>query len=144
MALEDAIAKLTAALESNTLILTKLATGGSATTGKPATAPAAAPAAAPATGGKGKKDQPAAPKEMSEDEFRKEFGGFLGVTDAKLKETRKSQVAAILAHFGVGRATEIPADKRIEAVGYLKVLLAGQTPEFMAEEASDDDGDALL
>lgn len=138
MALEDAITKLTAAVEANTAAIAKLAAAG----GKGA-APATAtdkPADKPATTKPPKADKPA---ELTEEAFRKAFGDFLGVTDKALKDTRKQQVSAILAHFGVAKATEISADKRVEAVGYVKALLAGQTPEFMAEEAADD-GDSLL
>ena len=136
MSIEESLAKLTSAVEANTAVLTKLLASG----GKPATAPAtpATPAEKPATAKKADK-----PAELTEEAFRKAFGDFLGVSDKGLKETRKTQVSAILQHFGVAKATEIPAENRAEAVGYVKALLAGQTPAFMNEEAADD-GDSLL
>lgn len=139
MSIEKALADLTAAVTANTAALSKMMSGAAAgkaadttTGGKPAT-----------TGG----TKPKTPKVPTADDIRNLFGGYMSGTKEKgERETRKQNVAAIVAHFGVERATELAEENRVEAIGYLKQFEAGETPDFMNEGGGEDgeDGDSLL
>lgn len=138
MSLEDRIEKLTAALERNSDILERgIKKSGAAPAPTADTAPAAAPKAAAA----GRKPAAVkAPKGPTEEDIRANFGTYLAVKDKAEKDARKDNVRAILNHFGVGTASEIPEDNRADAIAYLKQFVAGETPDFMNEGGEGDEG----
>ena len=122
--------KLTAALDRHSKALENIGKPGAAststkTTDKPETT---------------KKDES---KHPSDDQIRKAFGDYMNKGDDDEKETRKGHVLAIFGQYDVKRATDIPPEKRMESVGYLKQLMKGETPEFMAGEGGEG-GDDLL
>ena len=126
MSLEAALDRNTAAIEKQTALMEKLASGKAATT-----AAAVTPAKTQA--------KPAAAKAPTIDDLRSAAGTYLGVTDPAEREARKANVKSMIDHFGVGKVTEIPADNIAEAIGYFKTLTEGGTPDFMNESAAEDD-----
>jgi hypothetical protein len=136
MSLEDRIEALTAAVERNSNILEAgLKRTQGAAPGKPAAVAGKPAATKPAT------RRAAAP---TEEDIRTHFGGYLATKDKAEKEQRKSEVRAILDHFGAGLASEIAEENRAEAIGYIKQLVAGETPDFMNEDAGEEDSGAGL
>ena len=139
MALEDRMEALTKALDRNSTALEAiLAAGGSK-----------APAADKAADTKAADPKPPKPEKKpkvpTDDDIRSAFGAYLSVKDKGERETRKDNVKAIVDHFGVGKATEIAAESRAEALAYLKQFEAGEKPNFMAEENNGgEDGDSLV
>lgn len=127
MPLEDDIRALTKQLERNNNILEAgLKRSGTA----PATS-ARPPAGKPAAGRK-----PAVP---TEDKVREVVGAYLAAKDPSEKAVRKENVKAMLSHFGVGLASEIPEESRAEAIAFIEQFEAGETPNFMNEGASEED-----
>lgn len=138
MSLEKALAENTAALTLQTAaikaqmeLLAKLAgskagaattTATTAATTKPATTKAAA-----------------APKAKTMDDVRTLAGKFLGVTDPTERAANKESMKALIAHFGVDRATAISEEQIPEMCGHLETLIKGETPDFMNEEAAAED-----
>jgi hypothetical protein len=86
-----------------------------------------------ATTGKGSK----AAKAPSEDDIRTAFGAYMGVKDKDQRDERKAHVAKMIEHFGVERVTAIPEAQRAEALGYLKQLEAGETPDYAQGEEEE-------
>lgn len=131
MSLEEAIRENTAALKEQTALLKSKLGGGAAassTSGKPATDK-------PAT------DKPATTsKKVTLDTIKEKFGAFLGVEDKKVRAKRIEAVGAMMNHFGVAKASLLEAEQWPEALGYLKQLEAGETPDY-ANEGEDGDGD---
>ena len=135
MPLEESLDALTTALNRNSDILERgLKKAGAA----PAAAAPAKPGPKPAAGRK-----PAAAKVPTEDDIRTAFGGYLAVKDKTELSARKENVRAILNHFGVSYASEIPEESRGEALGYVTQLEAGETPDFM-NEPGEESGESLL
>lgn len=133
MAIEQALEKLTAAVEANTAALEAIRATGS---GKPSAAP---PAGTPAEDKpKGKSGRP--PKitpEMVSNAVRK----FTDVPPDEL-EARKEEVREIFKHpkIGVARAGEIPPDKRqlfLDMLEKRATELAEEVDE--ADESGEDD-----
>ena len=137
MSIEKALADLTAAVEKNSSLLAAMMKNAPATAGTKAAG--ATTAATKPAGGK------PAPKKKTptEEDIRNAFGGYMsGAKDKAERAERKENVAAIIAHFGVERATDIPEESRAEALGYIKQFEEGETPDFMNEGDGDgDDGD---
>lgn len=138
MSLEEALAANTAAIKEQTAFLKSLQAdkGGSASKAAPAAAGKAA------SGGK-----PATSKKVTLDTIKEKFGAFLGTDDKKLRAKRIEQVGAMMNHFGVERATLLEEENWAEALGYLKQLEAGETPDYGNEGEGDEDegeGDSLV
>lgn len=135
MSLEDDIQALTVQLKRNNDILEAgFKRAGAVTTAASAgRAPAPAPARAPAPAAA---RRPAAP---TEDKIRVEVGAYLSVKDPSEKAARKENVKAMLRHFGVSLASEIPEESRAEALGYIEQFAAGETPNFMNEGGVEED-----
>lgn len=149
MSLEEALKANTAAITAHTAALEKMI----AVAGKGATAPAAATTAAGkgATAAAGKGTTAAAGKGAAkgptEADLRKAAGAYLtGSDDADIREARKANVGVINEHYGVGKLTEIGADKYAEVIGYLERLTKGEAVEELGidAEGGDGDGDALV
>ncbi len=121
MALEDDIKALVTAVNANTAALSKIA---GAATAKAATAPATTK---PAT-------KPAAAKAPVLADIQKAFGDYLTVEEPE-RTTRKANVAAMNAHFGVDRASNLDPSKFPEALAMLAQYAAGEDPL-----AGDDEG----
>lgn len=136
MSLESALAALTVAVEANTAALN----------GIKGAAKAATEAKTPATTGGAKADKPKSTKakHATEEELRTAFGGYLSVKDKEERAERATQVGKILAHFEVAKATEIPEEKRAEAIGYVNLLVAGESLPFGEEEDEDDEEGSLI
>lgn len=164
MSLEAALTANTAALEKVAGLLaegnkvrTELLSSAGAVTGKTPKAPKApkeeVKPAAPA-GGTGSAALDAIVKEyggkLEEAAIRKEFGGYLGVTDEKEREARKPNVVAILAELGAAKATEIKEEDRAKAIFWLRKFAKGEKVDFKADlddasgAAADNAGDDLL
>ena len=142
------IEALTAALESNTAIQTKVlaalqgkaggaAAGAGAASGKPAGAAAGKPAGGKPAGGK---------KKTTVEDIAAAFGGYLGIKDKDEREVRKANVKAIVDYFGVAKATELDADNYDEALRYLQQYIDGETPDFDGGDGDEggDDDEALV
>ena len=141
--MSGSIEALTAALEANTAIQTKVlaalqgkaggAAAGAAASGKPAGAaasgkPAGAAAGKPA-GGK---------KKTTVEDIAAAFGGYLGIKDKDEREVRKGNVKAIVDYFGVAKATELDPSNYDEALKYLQQYIDGEEPDF---DGGGDEGD---
>lgn len=136
MSLEEALAENTAALKAHTAALNGVAAAAKGATAKPAAAATKPAAAAKPAAGKAK------PKAPTVDDIRAKFGGYLSTKDKELRELRLEQVAAINAHFGVAKASDLDPSLFAEALGYLATYEAGEEPEFVAaDEAGDDEGE---
>lgn len=133
MALEDDVRALTEQIKRNNNILEAgLKRSGIA-------APAAAVAApAKANARPGRRAAP-----PTEDKVREVVGAYLAVKDATEKAVRKENVKAMLSHFGVSLASEIPEENRAEALKYIEQFEAGETPNFMAESGEVEEDDVL-
>lgn len=131
MSLEDALAANTAAIKEQTAFMKSLQ-GDKGAAGKPA-----------GTGTKGT-DKPATAKKVTLDTIKEKFGAFLGTDDKKLRAKRIEQVGAMMNHFGVERATLLEEENWKEALGYLKQLEAGETPEYANEGDEGDEGESLV
>ncbi|HYD07503.1 MAG TPA: hypothetical protein VEC60_17330, partial [Reyranella sp.] len=88
---------------------------------------------------------------IDEAALRKEFGGYMGVTDEKEREKRKGNVVALLAEIGAAKATEIKDEDRPRAIYYLRKFAKGETVDFKADIADapaaakeEEAGDDLL
>lgn len=137
MPIEDALAKLTAAVEANTAALNNIKAAAGAKAGT-ATATTAAPKANTA--------KPAG-KAVSEADLRKAAGDYLSTKDAAEREERKANVAKITAHFGIDKLTSAPASEYGKIVEMLKKFTAGEVPEELAsgdEAGSEDDTDSMI
>ena len=134
--MSGSIEKLTAALEANTAAIEAMV---KASGGKPASG-AAKPAAVDAKPAAGKA-KPAAKKGKTLDDVAAAFGAFLDTKDAETRTERKSQVRAVLDHYGADRATKLDAENFEGAIAYLQQFLDGEVPDFMdeGEEAEDDE-----
>lgn len=136
MSLEERLAALQAAVEENTATL-KAGLKMSGAAPKPAAA-AASPKPAAA--------KPAAAKSKvpTNEDVKEVFSGYLAAKGAA-KETAKANVRAILAHYGVEKASEIPEENRAEALSYVEQFKRGETPNFMNEsEGGEGEDDGLL
>lgn len=140
--MSGAIEALTAALEANTAIQTKVlaaltSKGGAAASGtKAATDEKTKPAGdkPKAAGGK---------KKTTVEDIAAAFGGYLGIKDKDEREVRKANVKAIVDYFGAAKATEIPAESYDEALGYLQQYIDGETPEFAGGGEDEGEGDLV-
>lgn len=152
MAIEDLLTGLTTALNRNSDLLEKVLTAGKAgspgqPTGEKANPPRAAEQPSDA---KAATKAPAAPKGASktkaptEADIRSAFGSYLSVEARDEREARKANVKAILDHFGVNKATELPEENRAEAIGYINAFANGETPNFMADDGEGEDGEDAL
>lgn len=65
--------------------------------------------------------------------LRKEFGGYLGVSDEAERTKRKANVSAILEKIGAKKATEIADEDRPRAVFWLRKFAKGETVDFKAD-----------
>lgn len=130
--MSGSIEKLTAAIEANTAALNKIIASGG-------TKPAAAGAAATKPAGK-----PAGKKKTSVEDVAKAFGDYLSIKDKDERETRKSNVKAIVEYFNAAKATEIDPDNFDEALRYLQQYIDGETPDFDGAGGDDGDGEALV
>lgn len=143
--MSGSIEALTAALEANTAIQTKVlaalqggkaaggAAAGAAAAGKPAGAAAGKPAGKPA-GGK---------KKTTVEDIAAAFGGYLGIKDKDEREVRKGNVKAIVDYFGVAKATELDPSNYDEALKYLQQYIDGEEPDFDGGgdgEGEEDEG----
>jgi hypothetical protein len=153
MSLEAAIEKLTEALNSTTVLLQAMADRAAANGAtKPAVvsvAPVEPTVNSPVAPISEKRKPGRPPKKpvITEEQVRTAFGGYLSAIKEKtVREQRKANVAEILKHFGVERATEIPEEGRAEALGYVAKLESGETLDFSDDDAEadadDDDTDA--
>ncbi len=143
MSLEEALAANTAALQENTAVHKAIGAKLGAATGKPA----AEKPAAGATAAKPKPATAAKPKAPTIDDIRTKFGGYLSTKDKDIRAVRLEQVAAINAHFGVAKATDLDPTLFAEALGYLASYENGEEPEFaQAEEGGEDadEGESLV
>ncbi len=142
MALEDKMDALTKALDRNSSALEAILAKGppKADAGTGAAAGATAGAAGTTSTKAAGKGSTKAPKAPTEEDLRNAFGGYLSVKDKAERETRKANVTAIIEHFGVSKATEIPQENWAEAIGYVKTFEKGETPNFMNEEGAGDEG----
>lgn len=143
--LEEKIAELIAALNENTAvhkgIAAKLGAAAGAA-GKPAGAAAGAKPAG--TAAKPAAKTTAKPKAPTIEDIRARFGGYLSTKDKDIRAIRLDQVAAINAHFGVAKASDLDPTLFAEALGYLKTYEDGGEPEFaQADEGveGEDGGD---
>src|SRR5688500_2456439 len=132
MSLEDRLAALTAAVEENTATLKaglKMSNSG-----------AAPKAAAAAASPKPTAAKPAAAKSKvpTNEELKESFSGYLAAK-GPAKEIAKTNVRAILAHYGVEKASEIPEENRAEALTFVEQFKRGETPNFMNEGENGDD-----
>lgn len=145
MSLEEALAENTAAIKAHTAMLAKLG-GQKAETAAPKSAGAAAGAAKPAGGAAKTTAKPATPKAPTIDDIRTKFGGYLSTDDADLRAVRKEQCVRIYDHFGVKKATEIPAENYAEALGYLATFENGEEPEFAQndETGGGEEEDSMI
>ena len=141
MSLEDALAKLTAAVEKNSGLLEKMMAGAKA----PAAAPAAAagkPATAagkPAAAAAPKKAEPA--KAPSVTVISTRFGNYM--KNEATRDEAMGDVRSLVAHYGAPKLTEIDAKHFPKLIEYLDAWEAGQEVEFEAlEEDGSDDGEA--
>ena len=145
--MSGSIEALTAALEANTAIQTKVlaalqgkaggAAAGAAASGKPDGAAAGKPAGGKPAGGK---------KKTTVEDIAAAFGGYLGIKDKDEREVRKANVKAIVDYFGVAKATELDADNYDEALRYLQQYIDGETPDFDGDDGDEggDDDEALV
>jgi hypothetical protein len=137
MSLETELAANTAALTAQTAAInaqtdflkSMAAKGGAATTG----------AAAAATGTKAATPKPSTPKAKTIEDIRTAASAFLGVTDPDERTANKAKMKAMLDHFGVDRATNIPVENFAEALGYIEQFTKGETPDFMNEAEAGGD-----
>lgn len=140
------IEALTAALEANTAIQTKvlaaLQKGGSAG----AAASSDKGGVGNAAGGTKPASKPAAgkPKKKTVEDIAAAFSGYLGIKDKDEREVRKTNVKAIVDYFGAAKATEIPEESFEEALGYLQQYIDGETPEFAGGGDEGEDEGALV
>ncbi len=140
--MSGSIEALTAALEANTAIQTKVlaalsgkAAGGAAAgaaAGKPAAAAAGKPAGKPAAG---------KPKKTTVEDIAAAFGGYLGIKDKDEREVRKGNVKAIVDYFGVAKATELDPTNYDEALAYLQQYIDGEEPDFDGGAGGEGDED---
>jgi hypothetical protein len=141
---------LTAALEANTAIQTKVlaalqkagggaaaSAGAAAGASKPAAAAAGKPAGGKPAGGK---------KKTTVEDIAAAFGGYLGIKDKDEREVRKGNVKAIVDYFGVAKATELDPSNYDEALKYLQQYIDGEEPEFSGggEDEGEEDEGALV
>lgn len=142
--LEEAIAELNGNIVKLTAALAPLAKAAGGTAA-PKSAGAAAGAAKPAGGAAKTSAKPATPKAPTIDDIRTKFGGYLSTDDADLRAVRKEQCVRIYDHFGVKKATEIPAENYAEALGYLATFENGEEPEFAQnDETGGDEEDSMI
>lgn len=126
MSLEDAINKLTAAVEANTKAL-----GGKAP--------------AKETAGSSKPSKPAASSKKKDgpdlDEVVDKFGTYLNEGSAAHKKKAKKIVAAILSKFDQARVSKLEPDDFVEALDLLAQYQEGEDPlDVFEDEEDDDDG----
>jgi len=138
MSLEEALTKNTAAIEAHTAALLSL--GGKAAAGKPAGAAAGAGKPAGAAAGK----TTAKPKAPTIEDIRAKFGGYLSTKDKDIRAVRLEQVAAINAHFGVSKASDLDPTLFAEALGYLKTYEDGGEPEFATADETGEEAEESL
>ena len=144
--LEEKIDTLIASIDKLTVALAPLAKaagGAAAAAGKPAGAAAGTKPAGAAAGTKPAGTKPAGgkPKAPTIDDIRAKFGGYLSTKDKDLRAVRLEQVAAINAHFGVAKASDLDPTLFAEALGYLAEYEAGREPEFAQADEATDEGD---
>lgn len=137
MALEDDIRNLTAAVNA---LRAAILGGEDAAPAEPAPAPKGGKAKAeepakPATG----KPKATKPKEITEEDMREKFGAYLALAESKAETKRLSAtLRPITDFFQVERVSQIPAEHRQEALGYLKLLIDAVTQGGLeAAEAVD-------
>lgn len=144
--MSGSIEALTAALEANTAIQTKVlaalqgkaggaAAGAGAASGKPAGAAAGKPAGGKPAGGK---------KKTTVEDIAAAFGGYLGIKDKDEREVRKGNVKAIVDYFGVAKATELDPTNYDEALAYLQQYIDGEEPDFDGGAGGEEDEGALV
>ena len=145
MSLEAAIAELTEALKVNNSLLTQANSGRAeamdmlSAKAKPAADKSAEPAPEKKRGRPPKSEaKPAVP---TVEEVRAVFSDYMRIDDEAERDRRGDKVKAILKEIGALRATEIPEDRRAEAIQWVNDLKAGKTLSFMADQ---DSADSLL
>lgn len=164
MSLETAIAELTSVVAANNELLSKMIARAESVKA-PAAAPAS-PAAPPAASEEPRRrgrppkaeqakvdeqdDEDEAPveakpapkaapkKALTVDDIRESVGGFMAVEDIKVREERKSFVKAMLEHFGVVKAIEIPEEFRAQAIAWVDDYAAGKKVSFQQDDGDDD------
>ena len=138
MAIEEAMAALTAALNKNTAALEsfKKGNGGSASSGATETKAADKPAGNKAAGGKTK------PKGPTLEDIQEKFGAYMSVTDKAERAGRKANCKKINDHFGVERATLLDPSDFAAALEMLAKFEAGEDP--FEDEDGEDDGDSPI
>lgn len=128
MSLEAAIKELTEAVKANTAAVS----GGSAPAGK-------APAEKKAPAKKAAPKKAAAKKGPTADTIASEFGEYLKTGDKEDREAAKANVKAIIAHFDVGRITELDEGDYQEALDLLAQFKEGEDPLGDGEEEEEED-----
>ena len=137
MAIEEAMAALTAALNKNTAALEsfKSANGGGKASGGTADKAADKAAGTKAAGGNKKKGP-------TLEDIQEKFGAYMSVTDKAERAERKANCKKINDHFGVERATRLDASDYAAALEMLAKFEAGEDP--FEDEGGEDDGDSPI
>lgn len=138
MAIEEAMAALTAALNKNTAALEsfKSANGGKASGGAAAADKTADKAAGTKAAGGNKKKGPTL------EDIQEKFGAYMSVTDKAERAERKANCKKINDHFGVERATLLDPSDYAAALEMLAKFEAGEDP--FEDEGGEDDGDSPI
>lgn len=139
MAIEEALAALTAAVNKNTAALESFKAGAGKATGAAAGAAADKAADKPANkaAGANKKKGPTL------EDIQEKFGAYMSVTDKAERAERKANCKKINDHFGVERATRLDPSNYAEALAMLAQFEAGEDP-FDGDEGGEDDGDSPI
>lgn len=137
MAIEEAMAALTAALNKNTAALEsfKKGVGGSASSGSTEAKTETKAAGNKAAGSKAKKGP-------TLEDIQEKFGAYMSVTDKAERSERKANCKKINDHFGVERATLLDPSDYAAALDMLAKFEAGEDP--FEDEGGEDDGDSPI
>lgn len=146
MSLEDALNANTKAVLAHNALLEKMLAGGTAA--KPAAA-ASKPAAADKPAAAASKPAADKPKtttdkrkgEITAEHVTERVTAFLKTGDKETRDERKTQVKAIIDHYGADRFTNIDPAKFEEALGFLSAYEAGEEPDFGDADGDEGDGD---
>lgn len=134
MALEDALAELTAAVKEQTAFLKTLQGKGGAAASTTTTG-----SGTKSSGTKGDSKAP----EITEAEVQERVGKYLKTGTAEAREAAKGHVRQIIEHYGAPKFTAIKPAQWAAALADLDAFAEGGAPEWATSGDEGDDGDMV-
>lgn len=128
--LEQAIEKLTEAMNRNSDLIEKFAGGKAAsTTTKTAETATATTATAEPVKNKGGR-----PPKITVEAIRTAYGDYLNSGDPDTRDDRLAKIKGVAGLYGVKAVSEVDASKFAEVMAHLETLKAGGTPAAAGDE----------